>query len=70
MAGYAALTEAYEWLMPDAKLPPAGSVAAFADVVQSLPPNARVLYCCSEQLSFWPYRYEQLVAELQRVGLR
>src|SRR6185436_19533023 len=31
--------------MPDAKLPPAGSVAAFADVVQSLPPNARVLDC-------------------------
>jgi len=24
---------------------------------------------CSERLSFWPYRYEQLVAELQSVGL-
>ena len=45
MAGYAALPEVYEWLMPDAKLSPAGSVAAFADVVQSLPPNARVLDC-------------------------
>src|SRR6185436_16326468 len=31
--------------MPDAKLPPAGSVAAFADVVQPLPNNARVLDC-------------------------
>jgi SAM-dependent methyltransferase len=45
VAGYAALPEVYEWLMPDAKLSPAGSVAAFADVVQSLPPNARVLDC-------------------------
>ena len=45
MAGYAALPEVYEWLMPDAKLSPAGSVAEFADVVQSLPPNARVLDC-------------------------
>jgi hypothetical protein len=24
---------------------------------------------CSERLSFWPYRYEELVAELKRVGL-
>lgn len=45
MAGYAALPEVYEWLIPDAKLSPAGSVAAFGDVVQSLPPKARVLDC-------------------------
>jgi SAM-dependent methyltransferase len=45
VAGYAALPEVYEWLMPDTKLSPAGSVAEFADVVQPLPPNARVLDC-------------------------
>ena len=61
MAGYAALTEVYEWLMPDAKLPPAGSVAAFADVVQSLPPNARVLDCSRGT--------GQLAVGLARLGL-
>jgi len=45
VTGYEALADVYEWLMPDSKLTPAGSVAAFADVVQSLPPNARVLDC-------------------------
>jgi SAM-dependent methyltransferase len=45
VAGYAALPEVYEWLMPDAKLSPTGSVAAFADVVQLLPAKARVLDC-------------------------
>ena len=25
---------------------------------------------CSERLSFWPYRYEELVAQLQSVGLK
>jgi SAM-dependent methyltransferase len=45
VTGYAALADVYEWLVPDAMLSPAGSVAAFADVLQSLPPNARVLDC-------------------------
>lgn len=45
MAGYERLADVYEWLMPEAKLTPAGSVDAFADIVQSLPPDARVLDC-------------------------
>lgn len=44
-ASYAALPEVYEWLMPDAKLTPAGSAAAFAEVVKPLAPQARVLDC-------------------------
>ncbi|MFE6557511.1 hypothetical protein ACFVDI_08250, partial [Nocardioides sp. NPDC057767] len=27
------------------------------------------LHTCAERLSFWPYRYEELVAQLQTVGL-
>ena len=45
VAGYGALPEVYEWLIPDAMLSPAGSVAAFGDLVKSLPPNTRVLDC-------------------------
>ncbi|MGN6635339.1 MAG: class I SAM-dependent methyltransferase [Oryzihumus sp.] len=45
MAGYGALPDVYEWLIPDAKLSPAGAVAAFSDLVNSVPPNARVLDC-------------------------
>ncbi len=45
MAGYGALPDVYEWLIPDAMLTPAGAVAAFSDLVKSLPPNARVLDC-------------------------
>ena len=45
VAGYGALPEVYEWLIPDAMLTPAGSVAAFGDLVKSLPPNTRVLDC-------------------------
>lgn len=45
MAGYAALPDVYEWLMPDTKVSPQGSVAVFGDVVQSLPSHARVLDC-------------------------
>lgn len=45
MAEYETLADVYEWLMPDAKLTPAGSVDAFADVVHQLPPTARVLDC-------------------------
>jgi len=45
VAGYGALADAYEWLIPDTKVTPAGAVAAFSDLVKSLPPNARVLDC-------------------------
>jgi SAM-dependent methyltransferase len=45
VAGYGALPDVYEWLIPDAMLTPAGAVAAFSDLVKSLPPNARVLDC-------------------------
>ena len=37
VAGYEALPDVYEWLIPDAKLTPEGSVAALGDLVQSLP---------------------------------
>jgi SAM-dependent methyltransferase len=42
---YEDLPDVYEWLIPDAKLTPEGSVAALSDVVDSLPSNARVLDC-------------------------
>ena len=45
MAGYGVLPDVYEWLIPDAKSSPAGCVAAFGDLVTSLPPHARVLDC-------------------------
>lgn len=45
MAGYGALPDVYEWLIPDAKLTPAGAVAVFSELVESLPPNAHVLDC-------------------------
>ncbi len=45
VAGYGALPDVYEWLIPDAMLTPAGAGAAFSELVESLPPNARVLDC-------------------------
>ena len=45
MSGYRELVDVYEWLMPEDKMNPAGSVAAFAAVVQSLPIQSRVLDC-------------------------
>jgi len=45
MSGYRELVDVYEWLMPEDKMNPAGSVAAFAAVVQSLPIGSRVLDC-------------------------
>ena len=45
LAGYGVLPDVYEWLIPDAKLTPAGAVAAFSDLVKSLRSNARVLDC-------------------------
>lgn len=45
MAGYGALSEAYEWLIRDDLATPAGAAARFEGLVTSLPPNARVLDC-------------------------
>jgi SAM-dependent methyltransferase len=45
VAGYGALSEAYEWLIRDDLVPPAGAAARFDGLVTSLPPNARVLDC-------------------------
>ncbi len=45
LAYYEALPDVYEWLIPDAKLAPQGSVAALGDLVLSLPSDARVLDC-------------------------
>ncbi|MCW2791516.1 MAG: class SAM-dependent methyltransferase [Nocardioides sp.] len=45
MAGYGALSDVYEWVIPDGMLTPADSVAAFGDLVKALPPGARVLDC-------------------------
>lgn len=45
MAGYVALSNVYEWLVPEGKLTPAGSVAVFSDLTERLPPKARVLDC-------------------------
>lgn len=45
MTVYETLSGVYEWLMPDGKLEPAGSVATFGDLVQSLPVDAQVLDC-------------------------
>lgn len=43
--GYETLSGVYEWLMPDGKVTPAGSVDAFGDVVRLLPVDAQVLDC-------------------------
>ena len=45
MSSYAALTEVHEWLMSDAKLTPAGSVAAFSEVVKPVAAHGRILDC-------------------------
>ncbi|MFE6559039.1 class I SAM-dependent methyltransferase, partial [Nocardioides sp. NPDC057767] len=45
MAGYGALSEAYEWLIRDEHLSPVGAAARFEDLVTPLPPNARVIDC-------------------------
>ena len=41
---YDGLADVYDWLVPEALLTPAGTVAAFSGMV-SLPPGARVLDC-------------------------
>jgi SAM-dependent methyltransferase len=45
MTAYDGLANVYEWLVPAGLLEPAGSVAAFAPVVDELGPGARVLDC-------------------------
>ena len=45
MTGYDVLAEVYEWLISDAKLPPAEFAASFDDVLNLLPSNAHVLDC-------------------------
>jgi SAM-dependent methyltransferase len=45
VSGYRTLVDVYEWLIPEDKLSPAGSVAAFAGVLQYLPIESRVLDC-------------------------
>ncbi|MEV8376883.1 class I SAM-dependent methyltransferase [Kribbella sp. NPDC056861] len=45
MTGYDVLADVYEWLISDAKLPPAQFAASFDDVLGQLPSNARVLDC-------------------------
>lgn len=46
MAGYGALSDVYEWLIGDDRLPPAKAAAVYcSDAVGSLPPNARALDC-------------------------
>ena len=42
---YATLADVYDFLVVDALLTPAGCVAAFAPVIESLAPGARVLDC-------------------------
>jgi SAM-dependent methyltransferase len=44
---YGTLAEVYEWLVPDSLLTPEGTVAAFAEVVDALPPGASVLDCAA-----------------------
>jgi SAM-dependent methyltransferase len=44
---YDALAGVYQWLVPEPLLTPEGSVAAFASVVDTLRPGARVLDCAA-----------------------
>lgn len=45
VAGYGALSDAYEWLIRDDLLSPAGAAARYGGLVTTLPPDARVLDC-------------------------
>src|SRR4051795_5473078 len=45
LTSYDSLAEVYEWLISDAKLPPAEFAASFDDVLSLLPSNAQVLDC-------------------------
>lgn len=44
---YGTLAGVYEWLVPESLLTPEGSVAAFADIVDTLDASARVLDCAA-----------------------
>lgn len=46
-AEYDALTEVYDWLVPETLLEPAGAVAAFQSVVEEIPVGGRVLDCAA-----------------------
>lgn len=46
-ADYDALAPVYEWLIPDDLVEPGGAAAAFAQVLDALPPGARVLDCAA-----------------------
>ncbi|MFJ8229531.1 class I SAM-dependent methyltransferase [Streptomyces sp. NPDC094448] len=45
MTGYDVLAEVYEWLISDAKLPPAEFAASYDDILNLLPSNAHILDC-------------------------
>jgi SAM-dependent methyltransferase len=47
VVGYDELASVYGWLTPEPLLTPEGSVAAFASVVDTLTPGARVLDCAA-----------------------
>ena len=44
---YETLASVYEWLVPDELLEPEGAVAAFAPLIEELPPGACVLDCAA-----------------------
>ena len=44
-AAYDGLAGVYDWLVPEPLLTPEGTVAAFATLVESLPPGGRILDC-------------------------
>ena len=44
---YTQLAPVYEWLLDDAIITPEGQVAAFAPLLDALPPGARVLDCAA-----------------------
>ena len=44
---YAQLAPVYEWLLDDAIITPEGQLAAFAPLLDALPPGARVLDCAA-----------------------
>lgn len=44
---YSALAAVYDWLLPDALLEPEGAVGAFSEIIDGLPPSARILDCAA-----------------------
>ncbi len=73
MAGDGALSGVCEWVIPDGMLTPADSVAAVGDAMSLLNPT-RVFPTGraapgSSLSACWPFRHQELVSQLQRVGL-